>query len=84
MTPQPTALRLAVFCDGNVFYQPAAAELRRLHDENEALRADAERYRLVRERFHRVLQFEFDIRYGDSGESLQELDAAIDAARNKT
>ena len=27
---KPEALRLAEFCDGNVLYQPAAAELRRL------------------------------------------------------
>jgi len=32
MTTQPEALRLAEFCDGNVLYQPAAAELRRLHE----------------------------------------------------
>lgn len=28
---QPDALRLAIFCEGNVLYQPAAAELRRQH-----------------------------------------------------
>jgi hypothetical protein len=33
MNDQPEALRLAAFCDGNVLYHPAAAELRRLHDE---------------------------------------------------
>ena len=44
----------------------------------EALRRDAERYRWVRERAW--FQFEFDGRYGDSGETVQELDAAIDAA----
>ena len=32
MSTQPEALRLAEFCDGNVLYQPAAAELRRLHE----------------------------------------------------
>ena len=36
---KPEALRLAEFCDGNVLYQPAAAELRRLHAENERLAA---------------------------------------------
>jgi len=39
MADKPTALRLAAFCDGNVLYHPAAAELRRLHGENEKLRA---------------------------------------------
>ena len=34
MTDKPEALRLADFCDGNVLYQPAAAELRRLHALN--------------------------------------------------
>ena len=38
MTTQPEALRWAEFCEGNVLYQPAAAELRRLSAENEALR----------------------------------------------
>lgn len=46
--------------------------------EDEALRRDAERYRWLRERAW--FQFEFDGRYGDSGETVQELDAAIDAA----
>ena len=32
------ALLLADFCDFNVLYQPAAAELRRLHEENKELR----------------------------------------------
>lgn len=30
-------IRLAEFCDGNVLYQPAAAEIRRLHAENQML-----------------------------------------------
>ena len=38
MSDQPEALRLAEFCDFNVLYQPAAAELRRLHEENKELR----------------------------------------------
>ena len=46
--------------------------------ELEALRRDAERYRWLRERAW--FQFEFNGRYEDSGETLQELDAAIDAA----
>jgi len=31
---KPEALRLAEFCDGNVLYHPAAAELRRLQAAN--------------------------------------------------
>ena len=34
---KPEALRLAEFCDGNVLYQPAAAELRRLQHNNQVL-----------------------------------------------
>lgn len=34
---RPEALRLAEFCDGNVLYHPAAAELRRMHDHNQML-----------------------------------------------
>ena len=45
---------------------------------DQALRRDAERYRWLRERAW--FQFEFEGRYGDSGETVQELDAAIDAA----
>ena len=37
MTDQPTALRLAAFCDGNVLYHPTAAELRRLSAVNREL-----------------------------------------------
>ena len=37
MNEKPEALRLAEFCEGNVLYQLAAAELRRLHAENERL-----------------------------------------------
>jgi hypothetical protein len=52
MSEQPEALRLAAGLEGDysISYQPyAAAELRRLHAECEALRADAERYRWLRE-----------------------------------
>jgi hypothetical protein len=35
------ALRLAEFCEGNVLYQPAADELRRLHAEVERLSWDS-------------------------------------------
>ena len=37
MTEKNEALRLAEFCDGNVLYQPAAIELRRLHAQRDAL-----------------------------------------------
>ena len=58
MTEQPEALRLA---DLLVEYlgaeHPAvraiSAELRRLHEENESLRADAERYRWLRKTRYR-------------------------------
>lgn len=43
MSDQPEALRLAAFCDGNVLYHPAAAELRRLHAANAEL-LDALKY----------------------------------------
>ena len=54
------------------------AEIERLKADIDAPRRDAERYRWLRERAW--FQFEFDGRYGDSGETVQELDAAIDAA----
>lgn len=52
---QPEALRLAevldlLWLDGQTPRQ-AAAELRRLHAENEALKVDAERYRYLRNRY---------------------------------
>lgn len=53
-----------------------------LRAERDALRADAERYRWLRER--PWFSFAVDQRYGDTGETLEGLDAAIDAARNKT
>jgi len=37
MTEKSEALRLAEFCDGNVLYHSAAAELRRLHAVNAEL-----------------------------------------------
>ena len=57
MNEQPEALRLADEFDWwvsrGITIEPrlydAAAELRRLHAENEALRKDAERYRWLRE-----------------------------------
>lgn len=55
MNEQPEALRLAELIDDHApidfdgHLAQAAAELRRLHAENEALRKDAERYRWLRE-----------------------------------
>ena len=39
---QPLALQIALFCDGNIIYAPAAAELRRQHEEIERLSADCQ------------------------------------------
>lgn len=56
MITQPTALRIADelddWSDGpdtHLLVEEAAAEMRRLYAENESLRADAERYRWLRE-----------------------------------
>lgn len=48
----PEALRIADMLEAgnNGYPSRAAAELRRLHAENEALRVDAERYRYLRNR----------------------------------
>jgi hypothetical protein len=48
---KPEAIRLAEWCDtfNTVTHDKAAAELRRLHAENEQLRVDAERYRFIRD-----------------------------------
>ena len=83
---QPEALRLADWLERrtNVMLQDgqAAAELRRLVAEVEALRADAERYRWLR-----------DNKFKHNGHCLaligpilweETLDAAIDAAKEKT
>lgn len=52
---QPTALYLADVLEHvgvpTDLAGPAAAELRRLHAENEALKTDAERYRYLRNRY---------------------------------
>ena len=42
MSKKDEALLLAEFCDGNVIYHSVAAELRRLHAENERLKALAQ------------------------------------------
>jgi hypothetical protein len=52
MTTQPEALRLAEFCDFNVLYQPAAAELRRLHEAHEW------QYTMAGERLRRIEKLE--------------------------
>lgn len=52
MNEKSEALRLAEFCDGNVFYRPAAAELRRQHEEIDQWRVavtNAERERDIAE-----------------------------------
>ena len=54
----------------------AAAEIERLREANEALRRDAERWQWVRVWFRR----EFEGRNGDFGGTLEDFDAAIDAA----
>lgn len=82
MTTQPEALRLAgallepVVLDKHAMQ--AADELRRLHAECEALRADAERYRLLCEVHGPSTELCFD---GRSYRGKAEFDAAIDAAR---
>jgi hypothetical protein len=77
MTTQPKPLFLADVIDNDptsaAHHDEAAAELRRLHAEVEALRADAERYRWLRiGGIDHLLHGRFE-----------ELDAAIDAARSK-
>ena len=81
-----TALRLADEIDGDR-YGDVAAELRRLVAENKALKADAERYRWLRE--------SGSIAANPTGRGVclplytmdewnrKELDAAIDAVRSK-
>ena len=59
----------------------AAAELRRLHAENEALRTDAERYRWLRDKgpsAERCMLCGYD---GLRQREADDLDAAVDAAR---
>lgn len=101
---QPKALRLAdtlaagFECDLEWYEIEAAKELRRLFNENEALRADAERYRWLREtRFiysdfsyiahnsKKVVGLEFGWFDAPDGKvpTRNDLDAAIDAERGK-
>ena len=74
MTKQSEALRLADALDAHQFDEPhaAAAELRRLVAENEALKADAARYRYMRDA---VITTELLV-YSRGCD----LDAAVDAA----
>ena len=109
---QPVALALAAFLEQFRSFPDAlaaAAELRRLHAElvesdalrleNAALRADAERYRWLRdnagvgqgEHVHEQMAYQFEVLTGVSHVShiyhhaeLPSIDAAIDAARCKT
>jgi hypothetical protein len=55
MTEQPEALRLADWAASysTTMHNKCADELRRLHEENESLRADAERYRWLRKTRYR-------------------------------
>lgn len=91
---QSKALRLAQgladgFCGYMAWLSPAARELRRLDAENKALRADAERYRWLRD-FHNGPDGVFSglpyISAGDGNDSAWALtgvtaDAGIDAAQ---
>lgn len=90
MNEQPEALRLADVFDKEGYavftddMRKAAAELRRLHDENEALRKDAERYRWLREFYSPecIGRYMTDIDRGWYGDGI-DLDDAIDAAMKK-
>ena len=94
MTTQPTALYLADVIDHDTesaaHHKSAAAELRRLHAEVEALRADAERYRWLREESGKRPDFYsgeanwmVSRSQGGMGQNFfgEKIDAAIDAAR---
>jgi len=77
------ALRLAEILEGGSpqFNREAAAELRRLHAENEALRADAERWRWIADGNN------FDESFAlltDPKLTTYELTQAVDAARKES
>lgn len=89
MSEKPEALRLAENMWADWFTQPtpenlreAAAELRRLHAECEALRADARRYQWLRNRML-VRDVEEAALYTDC-EDQEGVDDAIDAAMEQT
>ena len=79
---QPDALLFALGLEASGQHS-AAAELRRLHAENEALRADAERYRWLRSTLcFFLLERIFGIEIPQHGPT--ELDSAIDTAMKGT
>lgn len=85
MSEKPEALRLADECEEGAPLEEdakaAAAELRRLHAEVEALRADALRYRWIRDQGHKGGG---DFYFRATGQIPRDaLDAAIDAAMAK-
>jgi hypothetical protein len=73
--PEPEALRLAEFCDGNVLYHPAAAELRRLHALNQELLGA-----LLEERRVRLMGQEADVHWESLRDMRRAAIAATDAA----
>lgn len=83
MNEKPEALRLADECEESAkawanevtTRQQAAAQLRSLHTENEALRKDAERYRWLRDEAYGYFWVNHGGCYPRRG-----LDVAIDAA----
>ena len=82
MSDKPEALRVADLLQDDWGVEDAVTELRRQHSEIEqlkaerdALLADAERYRWLRDR---AWPFEF------KGNSPEDADAAIDVARGET
>ena len=82
MNEQPEALRLADElaiqdqCDFYKVCEEAALELRWLHEENERLRRDADRYRWLRDMIYddRIIVAADRMLHGEA------LDAAVDAA----
>ena len=67
-TQKPDALRLADELEMWTLGEPAAAELRRLHAENEVLRADAERYRWLRDKADGEIVFDHTHRQDEGGD----------------
>lgn len=79
------ALQMADELDrlGSQYDSEIAAELRRLVAENDALRADAERYRWLRDNTTNYGLTQEDGYGGRELKGWEELDAAIDAARSR-